>query len=107
MSDSISRLAAAFLNDTDSASVTRRLLALIGSRAEGMTTTELRLATDMDCKRIRGYLKAPAERGEVLYSARHWTLNPRYVCPHVQKVVQALRDAGWTVTEPWNKKGAA
>lgn len=104
MSDSIGRLTAAITNDTASASVTRQLLALIGSRPDGMTTTELRLSTGMDCKRIRGYLKAPAERGEVLYRARHWTLNARYVCPHVQKVVDSLREQGWTIQEPWARK---
>jgi hypothetical protein len=102
MNKPINRIPAALQASGASTSETRRVLALIGSSEEGMTTTELRTALGTDGRRIRGLLKAPADRGEVTYSYRRWRLNPHYVCPHVRKVVEELRAAGWTVTEPWN-----
>lgn len=88
-------------------SLTRRLIELIGASASGMSTTALRRATGIDGKRIRGMLKAPSSRGEVLYRNRLWTMNPQYVDPQTQRVVDALRAAGWAIVEPWNLKESA
>jgi len=76
-----------------------QLLAELAAAGDA-TTLVLAVRADLTPRQVWGLLKAPRERGQVLFEAGRWRMAPTWQGRDVERAAALLRARGWRVEPP-------